>query len=102
MVRAFLRAESASDTSVQILGYIQQLILRLAVQDFQEISQHAEGPEQYIPRDACSSQFQTCIYSCKNGYPDPEFQCVGCCSERTDISAPETVDEESEEDDNGY
>ena len=85
MIRAFCRTEAASCAPVSVFHYIQQLQLRLAVEDFKQVAEQTERAEQNEPWNACSDCFEYGIHGKKRGNPYPEFQGIRCGSERTDI-----------------
>ena len=69
----------------------------LSVEDFQQISRHAEGAQQPYPAELDSYQRHRPPEQAQGHQPDPELKGIGDCSERADIPAPEAVDNESQQ-----
>ena len=104
MVRTVLHAEAAVVAEAVILGYMQKLKLWLGVEDLEEITCKAECSEKHGPWNVCANCAGSYVDSEENSDPYPELESVGNSSERTEVAAPEHVDEEASDKDNtnGY
>ena len=99
MIRTFLHAEAAVVAGRLILHHMQNLELRLRMEHFEKISDDAESSEKYGPWNVGTKNVSHIICSEEHSDPYPELQRIRDRSERTEIAAPEHVDEEASEND---
>ena len=97
MIRALLHAEAAVVTCRHVLLHLQNLKLRLRMEDFEEISHNAERSEKHSPRNVGTEHVSKVICSEEHADPQPELERIRNSSERAEVTAPEHVHEEAAE-----
>jgi len=95
MVWTFLCAETAIVAGCHVLLNLQHLKLRSCMKNLEQVSCDAESSEKHCPRDVRSENVSDIVCSEKHADPQPELHRVGNRSERTEVTAPEHVDDEA-------
>ena len=96
IVRTMLLAVVAAHSAVfVVVNDVQQLQLGLAVEDFEQIPHHAEGGEQHPPLKRQAEGAEPPPYQREDQQRQPEPETVSRSSERAEVAAEETLDEEA-------
>lgn len=95
VVRAVLRTEPAVRTSGIIFYDVQNLHFGFCTEDFEQVANQAEQPEQDEPRQGQADLVENEPEGEESGDPQPELERVGSRAKRADVSAPELIHKES-------
>ena len=95
MVWTFLDAEAAVVADIVVFCHMKDLELRLRIDDLEDISCDAECAEKDCPWNVRSYSVCGIVNSEEHADPYPELERIRYRSERTEIAAPEHVDDEA-------
>ena len=102
MIRAIVQAGVAMGAGHFVLHHIENLHFLLSIDDFKQICHQTHDSEKYLPRDDDAEITEPSVYGYRYEHPHPELQGIDQSTGRTDVSAPEAVDDETSKDHYAY